>query len=529
MLKIARFITLALVTLLVTCSVSVLSATTSNLPFKEVVQVEQNSKLLTEGLELYQKKQFKQALDIWEQELQQAQVQGDSLRQIIILRYLSLAYQQLGKWQEAQITIEESLALLRQEKSEPNSPLYIKVNAQVYNTLASWQWHQGDLKNAIASWSTAASYYQQLSDPEAVVKVKLNQLQALQMLGLSSSAQEILEELTSYLQQQPPSYLQARTLLHLGQIWRRFGQLQKSIKILQESLVIGEKSDLEPLISLELGNIEQALSDRAVAIGKITLGNYHSQEALKWYQRSGEAGFVQQPQAWLNQLSLLNKTGAWLEAESLSQQIDGQLSQLSLTNQGLQMRLNFTNSLICLKQSAEQQELSCIGKERQEILQRQLSTLKSVKINSWEEINQKINYVKEQGKKLGNLRLKVESNLQLARIQTINQQFILAEQLIQEAILTAEEIKADDLLYSGQRQLGYLLKQQGKLEGAIAAYTSSVEILERIQNDLITVKADVPLPFQEQTEQTYRELIDLLLTSPTNTSTATLEQVSHRL
>ena len=525
MLKIARFISLALVALLITCSVPVFSAPNPNLPLKKIAQVRQTSNLLEKGLEFYQQGQFTKALAIWQQELQQAQAQGDHLRQILCLRYLSLAHQQLEQWQAAQATIEESLALLKQGKNEHNSSVYLKVTAQVYNTLANWHWHQGDLENAIATWSTAATYYQQLSAPEAVVEVKLNQVQALQMLGLSSSAQQILEELTSYLQRQPPSYLQARILLHLGQIWRRFGQLPKSTQILQESLALAENSDLEPLISLELGNTEQAASERAIAIGKIILGNYHSQEALKWYRRSGEAGFSQQPQAWLNQLSLLNKTGAWSEAESLSQQIDGQLSQLPLTNKGLQMRLNFTNSLICFKQVVEQENLSCVSQGRQKILQRQPSAFKAVKINSWEDISQKINSVKEKVDKIGKLRLKAEANLQIARIYQINQQFSLAQQLIQEAILIAEEIKADDLLYLGQWQLGRLLKQQGKLEQAIAAYTSTVEILDRLQNDLITVKADVPLSFQEQIEQTYRELVDLLLTPETITSTATLEKV----
>lgn len=104
----------------------------------------------------------------------------------------------------------------------------------------------------------------------------------------------------------------------------------------------------------------------------------------------------------------------------------------------------------------------------------------------------------------------------LGQLYEQTQQWTEASDLTQQALLTAQTIDAQDIGYRWQWQLGRLLKQQGDIQGAIAAYTEAVNTLQSLRRDLVAINPDIQFSFREQVEPVYRQLVDLLLSTQGN-------------
>lgn len=68
--------------------------------------------LYEQGRKFYEAEQFAEAVKVWQQAISAFKSNGDEVRQAMTLGDLSLAYQQLGKWSEAENAIAQSLNLL---------------------------------------------------------------------------------------------------------------------------------------------------------------------------------------------------------------------------------------------------------------------------------------------------------------------------------------------------------------------------------------------------------------------------------
>ncbi len=83
--------------------------------------------------------------------------------------------------------------------------------------------------------------------------------------------------------------------------------------------------------------------------------------------------------------------------------------------------------------------------------------------------------------------------------------------LTRRAAFAAQEIQAPESLYLWQWQTGRLLKAQGDVAGAIAAYRQAVHTLQFIRQDLSLAFRSSPVAFREAVGAVYLELADLLL------------------
>ena len=104
-------------------------------------------KLLQQGIDRYEAQQYSEAITLWQQVLGQLNQQPEL--QAFTLSNLSLAYQQLGRWPEAETAITHSLALLQPETAPAN------ILAKVLNTQARLQWFQGQPETALETWRQA--------------------------------------------------------------------------------------------------------------------------------------------------------------------------------------------------------------------------------------------------------------------------------------------------------------------------------------------------------------------------------------
>ncbi|MGK7917783.1 MAG: AAA-like domain-containing protein, partial [Prochloraceae cyanobacterium] len=116
------------------------------------------SKLSSLGGELQKDGKSDLANEVWRQAGLSHELQSYRLKQALRLSNISLAYQQLEQWNEAERAIAESINLLRQKDITSSEGLQISVHA--WNTRGSLLKTQGDTQNALAAYATAFKFLQ---------------------------------------------------------------------------------------------------------------------------------------------------------------------------------------------------------------------------------------------------------------------------------------------------------------------------------------------------------------------------------
>jgi len=500
----------------------------------QVVQQRDGRQLLQQGLQLYQTEQFSRSVQVLQQAAKTFQTQGDFLNQALALNYVALAYQQLGQLPQASTAVAESLNLV--QKNRINSKEYIKVRAQTLNNLGQIQLAEGKSEKALASWEEATSLYGKNRDPEGEIGSKINQVQALQALGLYRRARLSLTDINKLLQAQPDSLLKANGLLSLGNALRVVGVLDEaqqqpqeqkqpqpqqienfgSQQALEQSLAVASKLNSGELVSqiyLSLGNTAQALQRTDAAM------QYYGQAAVS--SLSPTTRVVAQ----INQLRLslqepqeqAKEIGQKVSYQNLQQtllaQIQSQLDSLAPSRKTVYARINYAQTLACLRQKAEARgtAINAINGNcpKHETSAENITTNN---IPEWKAIAQIVATAVEQAKSLEDKRAEAYALGTLGGLYEQTQQWNDAQKLTQQASALAENIPAPDIGYRWQWQLGRILKTKGDQTGAKAAYTKAVNNLKSIRGDLVAMR-EVQYSFQEEVEPIYRELVSLLLQS----------------
>jgi CHAT domain-containing protein len=79
----------------------------------------------------------------------------------------------------------------------------------------------------------------------------------------------------------------------------------------------------------------------------------------------------------------------------------------------------------------------------------------------------------------------------------------------QAKFAAAQDAKAQDSMYQWEWQTGRILKAQGEVQGAIAAYEQALATLATIRGDILSANRDRQFDFRDTIEPIYRDLIDL--------------------
>ena len=470
---------------------------------------------LEQGKVLYDAGRFSEAVALWQQAVQRYQEQGDRLSLALSLNYLSLAYQDLGRWQDAQRAITQSLNLIQTasthgQTSTQNPKLIL---AQSLNTQGSLQLAMGKAEAALETWKQAAIAYAEAGDETGMLGSQINQAQAMQTLGLYRRATTTLEQVNQTLQAQPDSLLKAAGLRSLGVALQVVGDLQQSQKVLEQSLAIAQRIDssLDTSATLfSLGNTARALQE--------------FDKALVLYQKATEKATTSynQLEAQLNQLSLLVQTQQWETAQNLLPQIQSRLTQLSPSRATVYAQVNLSESLMQMARKDDSQSVT--APPPQGLLQAS-TTLQNPAENGQSlpsklsEIAQLLARAVQQARMLKDPRAESYALGQLGHLYELTQQWAEAQNLTQNALSLAQSISASDITYRWQWQLGRIFKHQGEREGvttksipnAIVAYSEAVNTLQSLRSDLVAINPDVQFSFRESVEPVYRELVELLV------------------
>ncbi|MBP5975175.1 CHAT domain-containing protein [Brasilonema sp. CT11] len=488
---------------------------------------------LQQGIELYNAERFSEAIGVFQRAF--ANSQGDNLNQALVLRYLSLAYQHLGQWEEAEKAIFQSRQLLENQKNTTNTQAYLDVLAKIWNTQGRLQWARGHWSVALESWKQAEATYEKSGNRAAVVGSLINEIIALQWLGLSRQAlaglshqplvefpnvEQVIKRIEQIIQQESDPNLKASQWQSLGEVLRRIGNLSMSETFLQKSLQVAQEFQLNKAansVLLELGNTKRALANRAIVINKQEDAKKDIRAAIDNYQQAA-ASPAFRLQAQLNLFSLWVETGEWLEAAKLQPQIQQSLASLPASTTNVYARLNFARNLTCLLPSLDKNSVlwsSCTSLKQL----RERPSKPSEEITSppsSQEIEQIIATGIDVSRSLKDSKAQSYALGQLGELYELTGKFSKAQDFTQQALLLAEEIQAPDVRYRWEWQLGRLWEKQKNRQRAIAFYKNAFNSLKFVRNDLLTIDTDVQFSFRENVEPIHRQLVDLLLQTEDN-------------
>ncbi|MGQ4647997.1 CHAT domain-containing protein [Lyngbya aestuarii] len=473
---------------------------------------------------LYQAGRYSEASQLLEQAFQDYQKKGDTIGQAVVLSNLSLSYQHLGTWEEANQAIAQALTLL--EQAPKNTPSRSAIWAQAWDVQGSLQLAEGKADKAVESWEKSAKLYTQLGDATRATRSRINQAQSLQVLGLYRQAIFTLNNVENDLQSQPDSLTKAENLRSLGDALRGIGRLDCepsqqnqncARKVLKKSLEMATQLRSQQAIAaanLSLGNVAWAESQIAREQGEdnpeqCQEANKMARKALELYQQAMAAAIPAiQTQAQLNYLRLLVELQQWQEAQKLYPQVQQQIANLPPGRSQIYAQVNLAISLGKLStKNQENGTLTTPGAQ---------------------EIDQILTVALQQAERLGDTRSQALVLEEQGQLYEQTQQLPPAQNLTQQALNLSQSINASEISYRAAWQLGRIFKEQGKTEDAIAAYTEAYEALKSVRGDLVATNPDVQFSFRKSVEPVYRELVDLLL-QPSGGETALTQEKQESL
>lgn len=449
---------------------------------------------------------------------------GDKLSQAAALRNLSLVYQELGQWQAARQTIQESLTLL---KAQPKSDTQLKLLAEALDAQGRLQRETGKSADAVETWQQATKLYTEIGDATAVTQSRINQAVALQDLGFypkacntlrealgltpqqrtpESRRQEcrLLDEELNTLKNLPVSPVNVLALRSLGDVLHAIGELEQAKTILQQTLEAAKQlQSPQDIAATQLSLGKNALALAIKNANQPNLATQFKQEALNAYKAAENSpSSFQQLQARLNQLSLLVENKQTNEVNALWQSLQEPLLRLPPTRASVYAQLSFVQSLLKLPAS-------------------HFNSTSSLYLP----IEPILNVAMQQAKVLGDVKSQAYVLGSLGKLYEQKQQWTQAETLTTQALNLAPSFTAPEISYQLFWQLGRIHKAQGNIEKAIADYTQAVNTLASLRSDLVTINTDVQFSFRESVEPVYRELVSLLL-QPPQTASAGQKEVS---
>ncbi|MBW4613576.1 MAG: CHAT domain-containing protein [Desmonostoc vinosum HA7617-LM4] len=468
---------------------------------------------LQQGKIFYDASNYTQAVQVLQQAVREYRQQRDNLKLAVSLSNLSLAYQQLGAWTEAQQAITESLNLLKGEKN-------LQVLAQSLDIQGRLQLAMGQAETALATWQQTEKIYQQAENKIGVVRSLINQAQAWRTQGFYRRALEKLNKANEILKSQPDSIEKTVGLRSLGDALQVLGDLDKSQAILKDSLLIAQRLRSPANVGasfFSLGNNARTQQQKA--------------DAVKYYQQTQEVSpsSLTKVQAQLNLLSLLIEDQKLPAAQAILPSLKSQLDQLPPSRASIYARINLAQSLKKLQSFSNQYTTFSIQYSTTPV-RSTAETPAGEWLPSTQDSALLLATAVQQSHNLGDKRAEAYALKSLGNLYEETKQWSQAQALTQQGLLLAQSSNAPDITYTLEWQLGRLLKAQKDYKGAIASYDAAVETLRFLRSDLVTVNQDVQFNFRDSVEPVYRESVELLLQSQGgNPDEKTLEKARQQI
>lgn len=499
--------------------------------FSEAVSSTQD--LVEQGRIEYSNGKLTAAIALWQQAVQAYGIQADNLQQARVWSYLALAYHRLGQWTEATTAITTAFDLLEQHPAEQGerSPIL----AQSLTIRGQLELAQGQPEIALATWQQATALYQQLEDSVGIQGSLVNQVQAMEMMGLHRRAcQTLLQSLQVNLEcnladlknmepilqavtQQSDRTVQMLGLRSLGNVLRLLGYLVPSEQLLVQSQTLAQTLN----------------SSRDSGASLLSLGDTRRlrfRQALDLFERTEEEGNLRAAEVFAQQALKDYQAVSQLEAIAPSLSFQSQVRQLGLL---LELQQNDTwqafdavaigMQIATLTQSLLTLQRSPLPASRP-IIYAQVEFARLLAPVQWQQAAQVVQIAQQQALELKDVQAQSYAIGTLGHLEEIQSNWQTAQKLTESALLLAQSVQAWEIAQQWQWQLGRIHRAQGENQRAIAYYEAAVETLKSIRADLVAIDAEVQFSFREAVEPVYRELVELLLSSETTSTNAAISQ-----
>jgi CHAT domain-containing protein len=480
------------------------------------VEISQNNlnatNLLKKGKRLYEQQRFSEAISILEQAAQIFQSQNNPIQQAIALSNISNAYKQIGEYQQALSYIMQSRQLLKNQSNIDNDKEISTVLAQVLDIQANLELTLGKPAIALENWKKATAIYEQGNLKNATIRSLINQSLALQALGRYHLAVKILEQVVPELNKQPASILKVTALRSFGDVQLYLGEIDASLKTLQQSYEIAHQIKSNSQIAqtlLSLGNAQSVKANKqrsplqntnifaktsplayvSKPISQQTKKLYR--EAIQTYEKTVAVSTspTVKIKAQLNKLSLLIVLEEFSKAGELFSQLESTINKLPVSNASVKARINLAQNLLLLKQVSPKNA------------------------PKWEKIAKILALSIKQAEVLEDTRLQSYATGILGSVYLQTQNLHDAQKLTEKSVDLALRVQAKDIAYLWQWQLGYIFKLEDNISQAIEYYSQAVDNLNDLRGDLLVLNSDIQYSFRDKVEPVYRQLVDLLLQS----------------
>lgn len=458
-----RFVVLMLIVMFLCINSSTLRGTAASVQLSPALHAQGHTSV-ERGRTLYETGQYTAAAEVLEQAVSLYRNEGNPLGEAVTLSNLSLVYQQLGRWQEAETVIVNSIQILESGSSDQDATL-----AQIYDVQGRLYLTRGQAEAALESWQKSADLYQQANQISSSARSQINQAEALQMLGLYRRAIDQLEQLLASLPDADP-VLRIAAHRSLGDALRATGNLSRSEAELRRSLDLAQQTQ-QP----------NAIAATQLSLANTLAAQNNPEAALTLYQQASSGTPTTRLRAQLNQLRLLIDADRDAEAQRLLPDLLTQLEQLPPSRTSIYARINLARSL--------------------------MSRATSDQVT----IAQLLSGARQQAQILGDKRAESFALGTLGELYENVGQIVDAQQLTESALNLAQSMNTADTAYLWQWQLGRVLKAQGKRTEAIAAYADAVATLQLLRSDLVAINPEVQFSFRQGVEPVYREFVSLLL------------------
>jgi len=465
---------------------------------------------------------------------------GDQLNQGMALSNLSLTYQHLGKWQEAQTRINESINILQNLPPSSDQQLILAGSLDILGKL---QKEIGKTEEAILSWQQSQKIYQLLGNQEAETQNQINQAQALEDLGFYPRACEtllgVLRINISQLAQSANfegNNCQALSLLNQEEseeLRKTFEQVLENSPKIRDELRIETLSSLGEVLGV-MGNVPLARyfletseaeaqafnSPEILAAIKLSLGNNslldnNQTEALDYYESASNISqdLSLELKSNLNQLSIFVKQQQWDEVAALMAIIETQIKNSPLKQSKIYSRLQLAKNLMCWQRQklAKSQNLSVVT---QQCSFDKNSNIRQEYLNqapSWQEISVILQEGLTEAESLNNAKAKAYILGYLGAVGQENNQLSEAKRYTQEALNVVSPVSVPEIRYLLLWQLGRIENLEGNSKEALVNYQAAYDTLQSLRVDLVALNREVQFNFRDSVEPVYREYVSLLL------------------
>lgn len=471
------------------------------------------TELIEQGTASYQQGQFNAALDCWQQGAKVARSRGNTSQRLISEINQAQALQALGLHLRACQTLLATLGVQEQtclSLTETDLPKF---------SLLSLQSHQPEV--GITVYQTGL---RSLGD-------------VLRSLGNLDLSQQLLSQL---IQAQPlPSSAKSAAILSLGktnhafskryqELYHRSGDIKDAIAALTQAeaaneayqQVIQQPHAAFSAIQAQLNqlNLSLALSRWMPVVQQPVDQQIAQTQFTSVRRRDGQRECQENTKQQTN-----SATSTWERFQHLKVAVVQSQPPLTTLISGLQHQIadspaHNTSSLYARLNFAHL--VSQLQTMLQEAANSKRLELEATVLPSRVAIAQELAQVAQAARHQGDGQTEAYALGYLGRLylQTPNPQLAEAQDLTLKALTLARTTHIPELIYQWEAQLGNIYQERAHqdpalVKFAIGMYSSAIETLKSVRSDLLAVDPDIQFTFRDSVEPTYRNLIDILLTS----------------